>query len=156
MNQARLTREKQQQIEQNQVLVARQQREVEKTRLEKKRLKVFVCKRCFVKYFNNIKLHDHIRNYYTKKSKVALFTSFISFTSLVVFTLFVVFNISSQMSFILFSTLFTILFALSFAIFFSILKKLYLTMNNLFVMFVERFKSLDLLYRSRNSFFSYN
>ena len=151
----------QQQIEQ--ARVAKQQREVEETRLKKtriktkrlkkKRLKVFVCKRCFVKFFNNIKLHEHIRNHHAKKFKVALFTFSISFTLLALFIIFVAFNMSSQIfSKFLLTLSFTslVLFATSF----STSKKIYLTMNNFFVMFIEKSKSLDLQHRSKNSFFS--
>ena len=35
-------------------------KKIEKTRIEKKYLKVFVCKRCFVKFSNNIKFHQYI------------------------------------------------------------------------------------------------
>ena len=120
-----------------------------KSSLKKKRLKVFVCKRCFIKFFNNIKFHEHIKNHYAKKFKIVLFTFFTLFILLAIFTFFVVFIISSQTSFISSQILST-----SFATFFSTLNKIYLTMNNLFVMFIEKFKSLDLQYRSKNSFFS--
>ena len=46
-----LTRKKQQ------VKHARLAKKIEKARIEKKRTKVFVCKRYFVKFFNNIKLY---------------------------------------------------------------------------------------------------
>ena len=43
------------------------------TRITKKqkeiRLTIFACKRCSTKFFNNIKLHQHIQNHYQKKSK---------------------------------------------------------------------------------------
>ena len=64
------------------------QQQVEKARLEKKRqtiekikTKTFFCKRCFAKYFNNIKFHEHIRDHHTKKSKFVVSSSFISFIS---------------------------------------------------------------------------
>ena len=147
-NQARIAK-KQQRVEQTRLA-----KKTKKARLKKKRLKVFACKRYFIKFFNNIKFHEHIKNHYAKKFKSILFILFTLFTSLVVFTFFVVFNMLSQTSFISFSTFFTILFALFFAISFSISKKLYLMMNNLFVIFFEKFKWIDLLYRSRNSFSS--
>ena len=72
------------------------------------------------------------------------FNSFTSFILLALFTFFVAFNMSSQ------------IFSISFAISFSTSKKIYLRMNDFFVMFTKRFKSIDLLHRSKNSFFSYN
>ena len=41
----------------------------EKTRIAKKKTKTFACRRCFEKYFNNIKLHEHVRIKHCKKSK---------------------------------------------------------------------------------------
>ena len=61
MNQARLAKKQQQRVEQ-----ARLAKKTKETFLEKKRLKVFVCKRCFAKYSSNIKFYEHIRNHYTK------------------------------------------------------------------------------------------
>ena len=49
-----------------QTRIVEETRNVEKTRIEKKRLKVFVCKRYFVKFFNNIKLYQYIHDYYQK------------------------------------------------------------------------------------------
>ena len=135
-----------------------------KKRLKKKRLEVFVCKRCFIKFSSNIKLHEHIRNHHAKKSKTFIFfTFFVLFTLstlLTLFIFFVVLNMSSKIfskkfstslltsSFTLLLTLFIILFAIRLAI----SKKICLTMNNFFVMFVEKKKLLDLLHRSKNSF----
>ena len=34
--------------------------------------------------------------------------------------------------------------------------RFYITMNNLFVMFIEKFKSINLMHRQKNEFFSYN
>ena len=46
--------------QQQQVEQARLAKKTKKARLEKKRLKVFICKRCFVKFSNNIKFHKHV------------------------------------------------------------------------------------------------
>ena len=146
----------QQQVE-NQTRFAKKQRveqahlakKTKKTRLKKKRLKVFVCKRCFVKFSSNIKLHEHIRNHHAKKFKIALFTSFN--ISLALYTFFVAFNMSSQMSFTSSLTSFAL-----FATFFSISKKIYLTMNNFFVIFIEKLKSLDLIRHQKNKFSLYH
>ena len=155
---------KQQQVE-NEIHVAKKQQieqqrfakhQTKKTRQEKKRLKVFVCKRCFVKFSNNIKFHEYIRNHYTKKFKaIALsifFISFISSTLLAKFIFFVAFNMSSQMSFISSLTLFTILFAKSLAT----SKKTYLTINDFFVMFIEKIMSLNLIHHQKNKLSSYH
>ena len=37
-------------------------------------LVAFECRRCFVNFANNTKLHQHIRNRYTKKSKIFIFS----------------------------------------------------------------------------------
>ena len=55
-----------------------------KTRIAKKKTKIFVCKRCFEKYFNNIKFHEHVRTKHAKREKfisitIALSTSSVSF-----------------------------------------------------------------------------
>ena len=42
---------------------------IEKVRITKKKIETFVCKRCFEKYFNNIKFHEHIRTKHTKFEK---------------------------------------------------------------------------------------
>ena len=62
------------------------------TRLTKKKTELiirktqnYMCKRCFVKFDNNIKLYEHVRTKHAKKSKslisitIALITSFFSF-----------------------------------------------------------------------------
>ena len=78
--------------EQARMLKKQQQRqEVEKeVRITKKqeeaRLTTFACRRCFVKYSSNIKLHEHIRDHHRKKSKSVVSsssTSSISFESTV-------------------------------------------------------------------------
>ena len=43
---------------------------------KKIRLTIFICKRCFAKFSNNIKFHQHICDYYTKKSKFVVSNSF--------------------------------------------------------------------------------
>ena len=80
----RLTKQ-QQQIEQTRQRQLQQQ--IEKTRIIKAKIETFVCKRCFVKFFNNIKLHEHVRTKHAKKfSVITSLTSsaslfFISMTS---------------------------------------------------------------------------
>ena len=55
---------------------------VKEVRIEKKRQEVekikaetFACRRCFVKFSSNIKLHEHIRDHHAKKSKFAVSNS---------------------------------------------------------------------------------
>ena len=96
------------------------------------------------------------KNNLSMKFKVALFTfftSFILFISLALFIFFVVFNMSSQILFIS-SFISLVIFATSLAI--TISKKIYMTMNNLFVIFFERFKFLDLIRHQRNKFSLYH
>ena len=62
-----------------------QQQQIEKNRITKEKIEAFSCKRCSVKYFNNIKLHEHVRTKYAKKSStsqtsVSSSVSFISST----------------------------------------------------------------------------
>ena len=208
-----LTRKKQQ------IKHARLAKKIEKARIKKKRTKVFVCKRWFVKFSNNIKLHQHVQNHHQKKfatkSLKYIFTSFSNELVLFVFNEIVSFSkqffISSLISlstffiilftfiefilfifieFILFifieftlSALSTTLFATSKKRIFwakivskfisskfsrlslSILEflrtissqiststKTYLTMNNLFVMFNKKSKSLDLSHCQKHTF----
>ena len=55
-----------------QARLARKQREkqarlvkkIEEARIKKKRAEVFACKRCFVKFFNNIKFYQHFHDHY--------------------------------------------------------------------------------------------
>ena len=73
------------------------QQEVEETRIAKKqeevRLTIFACKRCFVKFSSNTKLHQHIQNYHQKKfaksaSEFAIFSSNSESTSKAMFVQF--------------------------------------------------------------------
>ena len=41
----------------------------EKARITKKKIEAFACRRCFEKYFSNIKLHEHVRTKHTKLEK---------------------------------------------------------------------------------------
>lgn len=54
--------ELQQQVEN--ARLAKKRQKVEKARIIKQRTKIFACKRCFAKYSNNTKLHQHIQNYH--------------------------------------------------------------------------------------------
>ena len=53
----------------------------EKTRITKKKTKTFVCKRCFEKYFNNIKLYEHVRTKHAKREKFTSTTIALVFSS---------------------------------------------------------------------------
>ena len=186
-------------------------------------IKKYVCKRCSFKFSSNIKLHQHVHDYYRKKFKSTFFEVFttnevfaltFTFKKFVSFLFNQVVLFSKQFfisSFTSFSTLFIILFTFiefilfvtSFATFFAILKKsifwakmtskiiisskfsrlsfsiheffknvsislsifsstflsstrFYITMNDLFVMFFEKFKSINLQHRQKNKFFSYH
>ena len=197
-----MTRKKQQ------VKHARLAKKIEKARIKKKRAKVFACKRCFVKFLNNIKFYQHVQNHHQKKFAIKFAKHIFTFSSnelvLFVFNEIVLFSrqffISSLISL---STLFIILFTFIESILFATSKKqifwtkiasksiisskssrlsisileflkstsiifssissqiststktylkIYLTMNNLFVMFFEKSKSLNLLYRQKHTF----
>ena len=109
----------------------KQEQQQKKTRLEKKRAKVFACKRCFVKFLNNIKLYQHVQNHHQKKSnqivsslfnEIILFSkSFVTLSFTSSFTSFSTFSIIllNRMKFVLFIFIEFILFA----IFFATLKK---------------------------------
>ena len=76
----------QQQIEQKRIEEARlekkRQEVEEKTRIAKIKAEAFACRRCSIKFSNNTKLHEHIRDHHAKKSKFAVSNSTISsFTS---------------------------------------------------------------------------
>ena len=173
-------------------------KKIEKTRIKKKRVKVFACKRCFVKFFNNIKLHQYVQNHYQKKLIFSAFNEivlFAMFSQKFSTSSFISLSISSKIAIkfilsILFIFVEHILFATLFAtskilIFWAkiasklmislklsrlsrfvfkiqststllLFTRFYITMNNLFVMFVERSKLLNLSHRQKNSFFSYN
>ena len=110
---------------------ARLAKKIEKTRIEKKRLKVFACKRCFVKFSNNIKFYQHVQNHYQKRFAISfakklaksMFTSFfnesilfakklakiqIFFTLSIIFITFAIFEIFNSIEFCLFATSFAI------------------------------------------------
>ena len=120
-----LTRQEQWERDEQARLLKKQQqidKKVEKTRIAKKqkevRLIVFACKRCSAKYFNNIKLHEHIRDHHAKKSKSVSNSSTFSIS----------FSISSQSILFLFensksasqSKILSISFTSSQSIFFSV------------------------------------
>ena len=199
-----LTRKKQQ------VKHARLAKEIEKTRIKKKRAKVFVCKRCFVKFSNNIKLHQHVQNYHQKKfatkllkhiftsssnelvlfvlNEIVLFSkslvislltsSFTSFSTsseiFIEFTLFAISlatsktqifwaTITSKFASSKFSRLsrFVLKFLENASIIFALILTListrfYMTINDLFVIFNKKSKSLDLSHRQKSKFSSYH
>ena len=162
----------------------KQEQQQKETRIEKKRAKVFVCKRCFVKFSSNIKLHQHVQNHHQKKSSII--SSFISsLTSFSTFFIILSIFIKSILIAIFFATSKKSIFwtkitsksitsskssRLSFSIFESLKNasiifaststltttRFYMTMNDLFVMFVEKSKSLNLIHRQKNSFFSHS
>ena len=196
----------QQQVEQKRIEKARlekKRQEIEKqARIEKKRLKVFACKRCSVKFSSNTKFHQHICDHHTKKSKFVVSNLSIFFTS----SQSIFFSVDNlklaSQSRILFSTLSrSIIFSFSFTskrvisftatkislfsdfasefVFkrsesasfssssqkfvtmrstfffksiFATFTKFYLTMNDLFRMFVEKFKSIDLQQHQKHQF----
>ena len=179
-------------------------------------IRKYICKRCLFKFFNNIKLYQHVQNHYQKKFKSTFFeivttietistfnqivsslfneiilfsksfviSSFISlFTSFLTFFI-ILFN---RIKFILFIFIEFILFAIFFATskkqiswakiiskfissrlsrlsrfaskiqlisISSLSTRFYITMNNLFVIFNEKTKSLNLSHRQKNKFFS--
>ena len=64
------------------VKLIKQQQQIEIARITKKKttrliVETFACKRCFIKFANNIKLHNYIRDHHTKKH--ISFVSFFSF-----------------------------------------------------------------------------
>ena len=164
---------------------------VEIARVEKKRLKVFACKRCFVKFFSNIKLHQHVHDHHQKKSTTSLAMKFAKFISMFISSSseLVSFAISSKLVAIqnsstsstssiestLFATSKTQIFWAAIASKFVSSKlsrlsrfvskflflfsststiKTYLTIDDLFVMFVEKFMSIDLIHCQKNLFSS--
>ena len=63
-----------------------QHQQIEKTRIAKEKIEAFVCKRCSVKFSNNINLHEHVRTKHAKKlssffTSIELTTSSISSSS---------------------------------------------------------------------------
>ena len=96
-------------------------------------IKKYVCKRCLFKFFNNIKLHQHVHDYYQKKFKSTFFEVF---TISEIFALIFTFDqtISSLFNeFNLFSKSFVISLFTSFFISSKILSSLfYLFSSNLF------------------------
>ena len=54
-----------QQVEQVRIV---QEQKVEQARIAKKRAEAFACRRCSVKFSNNIKLHIHVQDHHQKKS----------------------------------------------------------------------------------------
>ena len=139
-NQARLAREK-------------QQREAEEARLEKKRLEAFACRRCPAKFPSNTKLHEHIRNHHAKKPKAAALPT--PSTPPTPPTLpakpipFAAPSMPPQMPPTPPLTS-PALPALPLATPPSTPKKPYLTVDNLFAMFVGRPKPIGLIHRQRN------
>ena len=123
-------------------------------------LVVFECRRCFVNFVNNTKLHQHIRDRYTKKLKIFIY---ISISSSKLFAIFTSTHISSFLYFCLinhvtrfiftskFFVIFTAIFTSSFLHYFCLINHvtrfiftsliLYLIVKNLHHMFYARFKS---------------
>ena len=210
---------KKKRIQKKQARLARKQREkqarfekkIEKARIKKERAKVFVCKRCFVKFSNNIKFYQHVQNYHQKKfksisfeistlneivlfifkkltlfvtfsqifSKSSIISSFISslislstfFIILFVFILFATFHATSKKqifwakiisksisskSLRLSFSMFEFLRNVSILLFIFLITRFYITMNDLFVMFVEKSKLLNLSYRQKHTFFQHH
>ena len=100
--------------------IEKKRQKTEKVRIAKKqeeiRLTIFACKRCFVKYSNNIKFHEHIRDHHAKKSKSVVSNSIISFFILFHSTIFL-FDTSNQV--FTFTTFSQSIVALSFTSSFS-------------------------------------
>ena len=72
-----------------------ERQKVEEVRIAKIKAKTFACKRCSTKYFNNIKLHEHVRNHHAKKSKFAISsvaTSFFTFSQSIIVLSFISFS----------------------------------------------------------------
>ena len=68
------------------------QQQIDENRIEKKRqetekikAEIFACRRCSVKFSNNIKLHQHICDHHTKKSKFVVSNSFTTFSQSIIF-----------------------------------------------------------------------
>ena len=59
-----------------------------KTRLIKKRIEKYTCKRCKIKFDNNIKFHEHIRIRHAKKSKSQSIVSFFTSSESIIFLFF--------------------------------------------------------------------
>ena len=198
--------------------IEKKRQKIEEVRIAKKqeevRLTIFACKRCFVKYFNNIKFHEHIRDHHAKKSKsvvsnsitfssisfhsiiflldtsnqvfisttssqsiVALSSTsfFLSFQSIIVLSNFssnILSSVSSNRSLLsnfasefvfkrsesassIFSQKFVTMRSTSlFKSIFKTSSKFYLTIDDLFRMFVEKFKSIDLQQHQKHQFSS--
>ena len=151
LKQARLAKQ-QQQVEQ--ARLAKQHQEKKIARIAKERAERFACKRCFVKFASNIKLHVHVREHHTKKL-IALSTSFFSFT----FSLTVVSPpVSPKSSRLLISIarLSPISPPISPQISISKLaQKIYMIVNDLFHIFVEKFKPINLFHRQNRFFYSF-
>ena len=67
-----MQQEQEQKIEQVRLIKQQQQIEqklLEEVRIAKIKAETFACKRCFAKYFSNIKFHEHIRDHHAKRSK---------------------------------------------------------------------------------------
>ena len=151
------------------------QQQIEKNRITKEKAEIFSCKRCFVKFFSNIKLHEHVRTKHAKKFSAISITITLFISSFI--TSFISSIISSTTSRISISWVEIIsrsmtsskssrisrFTALSTSSFFSILlhqesinqttkrlfitssfatlMKSYLSMQNLYIKFHEKFKS---------------
>ena len=75
-----MQQKQEQKIEQARLIKQQQQIEqklFEKIRITKIKAEAFACKRCFAKYFNNIKFHEHIRDHHAKRSKFDVSSIFI-------------------------------------------------------------------------------
>ena len=165
-------------------------------------IRKYACKRCSSKFFNNIKLHQHMQNYHQKKfvTKLAksifnelvlsiasntfsqLFSkSFIISSFILSSTFFIIYNVicnisrniketnilskiiskfilskSSRLSFSMFEFLKNASISFfTFLLIFSLSTRFYITMNNLFVIFNEKSKSLNLSHCQKNQFLLY-
>ena len=76
-----MQQKQEQKIEQTRLIKQQQQIEqklLEEVRITKIKAKAFACRRCFAKYFNNIKFHEHIRDHHAKRSKFDVSFTFIA------------------------------------------------------------------------------
>ena len=79
-----MQQEQEQKVEQVRLIKQQQQIEqklFEEVRIAKVKAEAFACRRCFAKYFNNIKFHEHIRDHHAKRSKSDVSSTFIVFLS---------------------------------------------------------------------------
>ena len=138
--------------EQTRLLKKQQQidKKVEKIVITKIKTETFACKRCSVKFSNNIKFHQHICDHHTKKSKSVVSNSFIfSFSFFTSFFRSILFSFDSSkfatQSKILFISFFT--FSISIISFFFTSKRIISSKRSSFSNFASEFVSK----RSKNA-----